>query len=155
MKKIMFVCLGNICRSPLGHAVMDQLVDDGGVAAKYEIDSSGTSGYHIGDPSDARMRRTAHQHGVTIDHRGQQLSMWDIENFDYIFAMDSHNLRDILSMCNDEQKAKVHMLRDFDPEGPGDVPDPYYGGAAGFENVFSIVHRSCVQLLEKLENGEL
>ncbi len=155
MKKIMFVCLGNICRSPLAHAVMDDFINQSDCIDKYMVDSSGTSGYHVGQLSDARMRKTAMRHNVEINHRAQQLSLWDIANNDYIFAMDNQNLIDILSMCNDEQKSKVRLLRDFDPEGLGDVPDPYYGGVDGFEDVFQIVLRSCRCLLQDLESGKI
>ena len=155
MKRIMFVCLGNICRSPLAEAVFAHKVMDRGLEKHFEADSSGTTGYHAGERSDPRMRQVARDHGVVIDHRAQKLNRQHITDFDMILCMDQENLHGARSLARSEaERAKIQLLRDFDPEGGGSVPDPYYGGVEGFEKVFQIVDRSTAALLDKLE-GEL
>jgi protein-tyrosine phosphatase len=152
MKKIMFVCLGNICRSPLAHAVFEDILEQSGSRDRYLADSSGTTAYHAGERADGRMRATAATHGIEISHRAQQLTPKHLRGFDLILCMDRENHRHALAMAEDEsQRNKIRMLRDFDPNGPGDVPDPYYGGDKGFENVFDIVMRSAKALFEELE----
>jgi len=152
----MFVCLGNICRSPLAHAVFREIVEERGLSDRYEVQSSGTCAYHVGEPSDSRMRKTAAIHGVKINHRARQIFHCDLEDFDYIFAMDGSNYKNIRSLSgNRELLSRVRMFRDFDPQGPGDVPDPYYGGQEGFETVFAIVKRTCENVLDLMESGEL
>lgn len=152
----MFVCLGNICRSPLAHAVFQKMVDEKGLSDQYTVQSSGTCAYHVGEPSDSRMRSTASRKGVKINHRARQMFRYDLEDFDYIFAMDSNNYKAIRRLtANEELLSHVRMFRDYDPQGPGDVPDPYYGGQEGFETVFNIVERTCSQILDRIEAGEV
>ncbi len=152
MKKIMFVCLGNICRSPLAHAVFEHIITEQGTEDRYLVDSSGTIGYHRGEPADGRMRETALARGVRIDHRSQQLNARHLREFDLIICMDAQNKSDVLQLAEDDhQLEKIQMLRDYDPQGPGDVPDPYYGGKKGFETVFDIVMRSCQALYRDLQ----
>ena len=151
--KIMFVCMGNICRSPLAHAVFEDMVRKANVAEHFEIESSGTISYHAGELPDARMRETASRHGVTMNHRARQLKKSDLDQFDIILAMDNENLANIRKLAqNDTQLKKVQLFRDFDPESSGnaEVPDPYYGGAEGFENVYKIVNRTAANLLAEL-----
>lgn len=156
IKRVMFVCLGNICRSPLAHAVFKQIVEERGLSDLYEVQSSGTCAFHVGERSDSRMRQTAREHGVIINHRARQIFRCDLEDFDYIFAMDHNNYNNIRRLtANKELLSHVHMFRDYDIEGSGDVPDPYYGGQAGFEKVFAIVKRTCMNILDKMETGEL
>jgi protein-tyrosine phosphatase len=159
MKKIMFVCLGNICRSPVGEAVFRHLVEERGLSKKYDCDSSGTSAFHAGADPDPRMGITAEKHGVPMDHSAQQFKKAHYEQFDLIMAMDQSNYKDILAVTqNHKLRTKVHMLREFDPQSADDaeVPDPYYkGGMEAFEEVYEIVHRSCNALLDELEAGKL
>lgn len=114
-------------------------------------DSAGTSAYHAGDPADPRMRAAARSFDVTIDHRSRQLVRQDLDRFDLILVMDRQNYEDVLRMARSEaQRSKVQLLRAYDSQGPGDVPDPYYGGARGFEEVLSMVFRCCEGLISDL-----
>jgi len=148
----MFVCLGNICRSPLAHAVFEHLVKEGGLDEYFAVDSSGTGAWHVGEKSDSRMRQTAGSHGVRISHRSQQLNRGHLDEYDLLLTMDQNNYRDTLAFCrSEEERGKVRMFRDYDPEGKGDVPDPWYGGQDGFETVWTIVHRTAESLFQTLE----
>ena len=156
--RILFVCLGNIVRSPLGENMFAHLAAQAGLDGKYEVDSAGTSGYHVGETPDRRMRQVAAEFGLNYSGRARQVRPDDFTHFDLIIAMDTSNRQDLLQIAaNESQRAKVHLMRAFDPQGkPTDgVPDPYYGGIDGFYNVYRIVERSCRTLLEKLEAGEL
>jgi protein-tyrosine phosphatase len=151
--RILFVCTGNICRSPLAHAVFESLLAERGLAHRYEVESAGTTAYHAGDNADPRMRKTAAGHGVHIDHLARQISRDDLEHYDMILAMDRENRDAVLRLArNGEGAKKVRLFREFDPEGgPGhEVPDPYYGGSDGFERVFRIVDRTSRGLLASL-----
>ena len=149
--RIMFVCLGNICRSPLAHGVFRGLVAEAGLEDRFEIASSGTGAWHIGEPPDARMRQTARQHGVSLDGlRAQQFIAEDLEAFDHIFVMDKGNLHDVLFLAPDDPHGhKVRLFRELDPD-PGDyqVPDPYYHGR--FDYVYTLVERTARALLGRL-----
>lgn len=152
--RICFVCLGNIVRSPLAENMFRHLVRQAGRADQYEISSAGTSSWHVGEPPDARMRQVAAAHGFTYTGRARQFKAGDIDRLDLIIAMDHENEADLLAMTHTpEQRARVHLLREFDPEGDrrDDVPDPYYSGLNGFERVYTMVERSCRGLLEHLE----
>ena len=156
--RICFVCLANNVRSPLAESMYRHLAQQAGLGHKYDLDSAGTSGYHIGERPDRRMRRVAANHGFKYDGRARQFRRRDFETFDLIIGMDSSNRSDLIRMAQtDEQAAKVYLMREFDPEGgPNDpVPDPYYGGIDGFENVFQLVKRSCQGLLDALEQRGL
>lgn len=149
--KILFVCLGNICRSPLGEGIFKDLIEKKGLTEKYVIDSAGTAAYHIGAPADQRMQETAYKRQILLTSKGRQLCKADFHEFDYILAMDKSNYKNILSVKPENSTAKIMLLRDFDPT-PEDkcVPDPYYGGLEGFENVFNIVDRSCKEFFKTL-----
>jgi protein-tyrosine phosphatase len=151
--RIQFVCLGNICRSPLAKVVFRDKVEEAGLEDHFEIVSSGTSNYHVGEQADRRMRETAEQYGLSLeDHRASQFQKEDLEAFDHVFVMDKSNLNDVLHLDeNDEHGGKVRLFREFDPE-PDDyqVPDPYHGGRKGFENVYEIVDRTAHMLLHRL-----
>ena len=146
---ILFVCLGNICRSPLAEGIFKDLVAKRGLEDRFEIDSAGTGSWHVGEPADARATMVAESHGVTLDSRGRQLTPEDLGRFDYVIAMDRDNLAEIERLATgSDGGAELHLLRAFDPIGEGDVPDPYYGGASGFETVYEMVSRSSIALLD-------
>ncbi len=151
--KLLFVCLGNICRSPLAEGVCRHLIRQRNLTDRVTVDSCGTGGWHVGDPPDHRMRETARRHGVSMDgQQARQFSTTDFERFDYILVMDRGNLRTVRSQDPTGQYAsKVQLFRSYDPK-PGDqeVPDPYYGGAAGFENVYHMIERTCIALLDAI-----
>ena len=147
---VLFVCLGNICRSPLAEGVFRHLVREEGLEDRFEIDSAGTGDWHAGQGPDGRSVAVAAAHGVDLPGRARQVRQDDFDRFDLIVAMDRDNLRDLERMADDGTRARLHLLREFDPEGGDDVPDPYYGGADGFEIVYGMVHRSCARLLEEL-----
>ncbi len=148
---VLFVCLGNICRSPLAEGVFRHLVREEGLEDRFEIDSAGTGDWHVGQAPDRRSVAVAAAHRVDLPGRARQVRPEDFDRFDLIVAMDRDNLSDLGRMADDGARARLHLLREFDPEGGGDdVPDPYYGGADGFEVVYAMVHRSCARLLEEL-----
>lgn len=151
MVRLCFVCLGNICRSPTAQAVMDHLIGEAGLEGRIFTDSAGTSAYHAGEPPDRRARGTASARGIPMKGSARQFEERDFHRFDYVLAMDQDNFRNLRdSAQTDELRARVHMLRSFDPESAdgAEVPDPYYGGAEGFDNVFDICDRACRALLE-------
>lgn len=155
--KVLFVCLGNICRSPLAEALFKDKLSRRGLQEHIEADSCGTSNYHIGDPPDERTQANARRNGITISHRGRQLNQNDLEHFDYILAMDRSNHSNILRLTNAEtHRHKIKLMREFDLEGNhDDVPDPYYDGERGFQEVFEILDRSTEQLLVHLEQHHI
>lgn len=152
LTRVLFVCLGNICRSPLAEGVFRELVRERGLEHRYEVDSAGTGAWHVGEPADPRSRAVAEKHGIALHSRGRQVSEEDFRTFDVIIAMDRENQSNLERIRNGGP-SRLHLLREFDPEaGDGaEVPDPYYGGDGGFDRVFDMVHRSCVELLEALE----
>ncbi len=158
--RLLFVCLGNICRSPTAEGVMRSLLEQAGMQQSVEIDSAGTGAWHVGSPADARASATARARGVALGSVARQVLFNDLEAFDVVLAMDGENLRSLSHIAeNDEQRAKLHLLREFDPASAGasdlDVPDPYYGADGGFEEVYDLVHAACVGLLERIRAGEL
>lgn len=147
MKKVLFVCLGNICRSPLAEAIFWHKVKERGLVSEYYAESCGTANYHIGDQPDHRTIRNALKNGVTIDHVGRQLCVEDFEKFDEIFVMDRSNYNNARRFAG-AHHAKLKMMRSFDPHGKDEeVPDPYYGDEKDFQNVFDILDRSIEQYL--------
>lgn len=150
--RVLFVCLGNICRSPLAEGVFKAHVDRAGLGDRFQIDSAGTGNWHVGQPADKRMLATATGHGVTLESRGRQFGAPDFAQFDHILVMDRSNLHDVLFLDTaGEFNERVKLFREFDPD-PGDyqVPDPYYGGEEGFEEVYRIVDRTSEALLASL-----
>lgn len=151
--KIVFVCLGNICRSPTAEGVFQHLVEERGLEPFFEVDSAGTSAYHVGESANRHSQRTANEHGVDLRSRARQFEASDLDYFDLIITMDDENLANVKRLVSGEQEDKVARLRDFDPQPEdGQVPDPYAGGREGFENVYQIVLRSCRELIGKLES---
>ena len=151
--KLCFVCLGNICRSPTGEGVFLHKVKEAGLELFFYIESAGTAAYHIGEGANSKSQATANRHGVHLPSIARRFEYADLEEFDLILAMDSSNYHDIRQLDRRGRFTdKIKKMRDFDPSpGDGDVPDPYYGGLDGFENVFQIVSRSCDALLEELK----
>jgi protein-tyrosine phosphatase len=152
MLKVLFVCLGNICRSPLAEAIFKHKLKERKLEDFIFADSCGTANYHVGDTPDPRTIANALKNGVVIDHCGRQLSAQDINDFDYILAMDNSNYRNILKIIetgNDD--TKVRLMREYDPLEKGEVPDPYYGGEKGFQEVFDILNRTIDAFLDHLE----
>lgn len=151
--KILFVCLGNICRSPLAEAVFNHKIKMQKLDAYFQADSCGTGNYHIGGPADHRTINTAQKNGVLIDHKARQLTKADLIEFDLIFAMDESNQLNILQLSSaTENLGKVRLLREYDPLGPGNVPDPYHGKEADFQDVFEILDRSIGKLILELKS---
>lgn len=153
--KIVFVCLGNICRSPTAEGIMQHLVNERNLQPYFYIDSAGTSAYHIGESANSKSQKVANEHGVELKSRARRFEAGDLDEFDLILAMDHENYENILQLDgNGSYSGKVKLMRDFDPT-PGDkaVPDPYYGGMNGFQNVFDVLKRSCVNLLDELESN--
>lgn len=149
--KVLFVCLGNICRSPLAEGIFRHHVQKRGLAEHFEIDSCGTAAYHIGEHPDARSVANAAKNGVDYDHLGRQFVPEDFMRFDYILPMDDNNYEDVMAVSPVAPKAQVYKMRAFDKDQPdADVPDPYYGGEKGFQDVFDILKRSTANFLDEL-----
>ena len=171
--RLLFVCLGNICRSPTAEGVMRALVEQAGLQDSIELDSAGTGAWHVGNPPDARAVAAASERGFELHGRARQIKREDFDDFDLMVAMDSENLRELRRLApGRDEREKVRLLREFDPAsgvgseappsrpiasrvaGELDVPDPYYGAAGGFEEVLDLVHAACVGLLEQIRSGQ-
>jgi protein-tyrosine phosphatase len=155
--KILYVCLGNICRSPIAEGTMRELILEKGLSDKISVDSAGTADYHIGSLPDRRTRVNSEKNGIKLTHKCRQLSIQDFLYFDYIVPMDSNNLADIQILSLKafgihQSEESCFLLRKFDPKGSSSdsVPDPYYGNESDFENVFQIVKRSNERFLDWL-----
>jgi protein-tyrosine phosphatase len=148
--KLLFVCLGNICRSPSAENIMNQTIERADLQDKIVCDSAGTSSYHIGAAPDRRMNVAAQKQGITLLGRARQLQPSDLERFDLILAMDRENYQDILYLDREgKYENKVRLMCEFAKNHPDkEVPDPYYGGASGFDYVIDLLLDACTGLLE-------
>ena len=156
MKKVsvLFVCMGNICRSPTAHGVFRDLVQREGLSDQIEIDSAGTHSYHVGSPPDNRAQATARSRGFDLsDLRARRAESIDFERFDYVIAMDYDNHSGLSAICPSGFESRLHMFMSFAPQrGAKEVPDPYYGGDQGFENVFDMVTDASEGLLAHIRS---
>ena len=152
--KILMICLGNICRSPLAEGIMERKIKENGLS--WEVDSAGTSGWHIGEPPDPRSIETAHRNGVDITHqRSRKIRSTDIDDFDRIYVMDDANLRDTLRYCHtEEEKSRVQKIMDVIAVSKlSNVPDPYFG-EYGFELVYEMLDQACDKIIENAKRAE-
>lgn len=150
--RVIFVCLGNICRSPTAEAVFRKLVLDEGLEQHIYIDSAGTHAYHVNEPPDSRAQSAAARRGIDMSSlRGRRATDEDIEQFDYVLAMDGENYHNLLAISADHNQHKVRMLMEYAPDRPEqEVPDPYYGGPGGFDNVLDMVEEAARGLLQDI-----
>lgn len=152
MKRILFLCMGNICRSAAAHCVFQHLVDQAGLAEHFAIESAGTIGFHTGAPPDSRMQQAMRARNIPIIGESQQLQRSDLEYYDLILAMDRSNLADARAL---DSTAKMHYKIELfcnycTSHNDIEVPDPYYGGEQGFEHVLDLIEDGCATLLERL-----
>ena len=152
MVKICFVCLGNICRSPTAEGVMRHLIEGEGLSHAIEIDSAGTAAYHAGESPDARSTAHAARRGVRLEGRARQFVAADWQRFDLVLAMDQSNYEDLERQAPGEYVKRLRLFRSFDPSSKpnASVPDPYYGGDRGFEEVLDLCEAACLGLIEHL-----
>lgn len=149
---ILFVCLGNICRSPMAEAIANHLAEERQLSRYISCDSAGTSDYHIGGLPDQRVMTLLERKGMSSSHRARQFVSTDSGHFTYILAMDSSNYKDIRAMAS-TSLSNLSLIRDYDPEDKGaDVPDPYFGGQEGFEEVYTMLSRSISNFFDLLPN---
>ena len=152
MQKVLFVCLGNICRSPTAEGVFREVVKAAGRESDFEIDSAGTGSWHVGEAPDRRAQHACLRAGSDISaHRARRVSMSDFSSFDLILACDRQNYADLLKLAPTEARGKVHLLMHFAPDAAVDeVPDPYYGNDAGFDRTVELCRTACNGVLKAL-----
>ncbi len=157
MKSVLFVCLGNICRSPMAQTVFEKIIEEKGVVDKFEVDSAGLHGWHEGDKADPRMKKHAEARGYDITHRSRPIRKEDFDKFDYIVGMDDQNMQALYQLArSEEHKAKILRMTDFLQEISADtVPDPYYGGEEGFEYVIDLLEDACEGFYLEIKNNNI
>jgi len=157
MVKILFVCMGNICRSPTAEGVFRHKVVDAGLEDNIHIDSAGTIAYHVGHPPDPRAQKAALKRGIDLStQRARRVTSADFEEFDFVIAMDSDNHYELEAICPAEHEDRLHMFLKFaQNSGETDVPDPYYGGGYGFETVLDLIEDASEGLLQHLTHKDL
>ncbi|MEB3235331.1 MAG: low molecular weight protein-tyrosine-phosphatase [Cyanobacteriota bacterium] len=159
--RVLFVCLGNICRSPAAEGVFLHQLEQRGVADRFVVDSAGTGGWHVGQRADARMRAAAERRGITLSSRARQLELGDIHRFDHILAMDDNNLTAVQALARQagtpHDQAQIEAMTRYcrRHRGTSEVPDPYYGGEQGFDHVLDLLDDACAGLLETLLRDNL
>lgn len=156
--RILFVCLGNICRSPAGENVMNHLLEKTGLTQRFSVDSAGTAGFHTGNPPDLRMAKAARNRGIAMNGRARQVTPSDFTEFDWIFAMDRSNYEDLAAIRKrcESPTANLVLFCDFcESHQETEVPDPYYGGPEGFEKVLDLLEDGCGTFLRRWQAGEL
>lgn len=157
MVKVLFVCMGNICRSPAAEGVFRALLETEGLDGKVTCDSAATGAWHVGNPPDARMRKTAKKRGVDLDDlRARQATPADFDRFDYVLAMDQDNMANLSRICPPGQENKLFRFLEFAPQtGRREVPDPYYGGPDGFDLVLDLIEEASHGLLVDIREKHL
>lgn len=154
--RITFVCLGNICRSPLAEGVFKHLAKAAGRESEFHVESAGVGGWHVGETPDFRAQQVARNHGIRLESIAQKIHPRDLERFDLILALDEEIYNDLQRMAtNPGQRSRIHMLRETDPQATQnrDVPDPYYGNMADFEYCYQLIERSCKGWLERISSS--
>lgn len=154
---VLFVCMGNICRSPLAHGLFEHRVEEAGLGKAISIDSAGTHAYHVGNSPDPRSQQTAMRHGIDLSaQRARQVKESDFEQFDYVIAMDRDNHAILSAQCSDEHRYKLRLFLEFAPQlSETEVPDPYYGGDSGFEHVYQLIDAAADGLMADIESRYL
>jgi protein-tyrosine phosphatase len=155
MQRLLFICSGNICRSPTAEGVMHSLIAEAGLEDQIEVDSAGIGGWHAGERADPRSREAAARRGIEITSIARQVTAADLDEFDLVLAADRGHRRDLLRLAGSDpdRRQRIRMLREFEPASEPDdldVPDPYYGGPDGFDNVLDMVQAACRGLLREL-----
>lgn len=155
--RVLFVCMGNICRSPTAHGVFESILEQHGLRELVDVDSAGTHAYHIGEAPDRRSQQAARERGYDLGHlRARRVEGADFAQFDYVLAMDDDNYRLLEAQCPDEYQDRLHMFleyaRDFSER---EVPDPYFGGAHGFQHVLDLVEDAAAGLIEEIRRQHL
>jgi len=155
--KVLFICMGNICRSPTAHGVFQALVEKEGMSDIIEVDSAGTHAYHEGEPPDSRAQETARRRGFDLStQRARRAIREDFHVYDYIVAMDQDNFHHLYRLSPEGMEEKIQLLMDYAPSfRTREVPDPYYGGTAGFERVFDMVEAAAEGLLNEIRQKHL
>ena len=156
VKKILFVCLGNICRSPAAEGIFKQKIKDRDIENFFVVESAGTGGWHVGNLADSRMRETALSRGIELTSRSRKIEKNDLYEFDHILVMDKDNLRDVNALIQDQLNpvnSKIKLILSYSKETQLDeVPDPYYGGQNGFDKVFDLLDNAIDELIDSLLN---
>lgn len=155
IKSILFVCMGNICRSPSGENVMQKRLDEAGLSDSVRCDSAGTIGYHTGNAPDPRMTSSGRKRGYAMTGSARQVTPADLDEFDLILAMDNDNFADLERLSSPDNRHKIKRFCDYCIQfSDTEVPDPYYGGAQGFEHVLDLLEDGCSQILKQIQSAK-